>query len=137
MKTHTGQDLVAGNTERVQYVWSGRMTQLLKYTIQYNTVHAYLTPRWSQDPHTHISRQICLFVVCVCLFVLLLFLFSFFLVEVSSNMPMFPKGGSALTMFACSHTGVDVLDQTCYLTQSHYTDTRPTSPSIDPVQPGF
>ena len=35
----------------------------------------------------------------------------------------------------CCHTEIQVADQTFYLTQSQYTDTRPTSPSADPITP--
>ena len=38
--------------------------------------------------------------------------------------------------FTCCHTEIEVADQTFYLTQSQYTDTRPTSPSADPITPG-
>ena len=38
--------------------------------------------------------------------------------------------------FTCCHTDIEVADQTFYLTQSPYTDTRPTSPSADPITPG-
>ena len=38
--------------------------------------------------------------------------------------------------FTCCHTEIEVADQTFYLTQSHYTDTGPTSPSADPIMPG-
>ena len=38
--------------------------------------------------------------------------------------------------FTCCHTEIKVADQTFYLTQSQYTDTRPTSPSTDPITPG-
>ena len=31
------------------------------------------------------------------------------------------------------HTGIEIAGQTCYLTQSQYVDTWPTSPSTDPV----
>ena len=34
------------------------------------------------------------------------------------------------------HTEIEVADHTFYLTQSQYTDTRPTSPSTDPITPG-
>ena len=34
------------------------------------------------------------------------------------------------------HTQIEVSDQTFYLTQSHYTDNPPTSPSADPITPG-
>ena len=36
----------------------------------------------------------------------------------------------------CCHTEIQVADQTFYLTQSQYIDTRPTSPSADPRTPG-
>ena len=36
----------------------------------------------------------------------------------------------------CCHTEIEVADQTFYLTQSQYTDTRPTSPSANPITPG-
>ena len=36
----------------------------------------------------------------------------------------------------CCHTEIEVADQTFHLTQSQYTDTRPTSPSTDPITPG-
>ena len=38
--------------------------------------------------------------------------------------------------FMCCHTEIAVTDQTINLTQSQYTDTRPTSLSIDPITPG-
>ena len=38
--------------------------------------------------------------------------------------------------FTCCHTEVEVADQTFYLTQSQYTDTRPSNPSADPMMPG-
>ena len=38
--------------------------------------------------------------------------------------------------FTCCHTEIEVADQTFYLTQSQYTDTRLTSPSADPIMPG-
>ena len=36
----------------------------------------------------------------------------------------------------CSHTETEVADQTFYLARPQFTDTRPTSPSADPVKPG-
>ena len=36
----------------------------------------------------------------------------------------------------CCHTETEASDQTIYLTQSQYTDTRLTSPSADPITPG-
>ena len=38
--------------------------------------------------------------------------------------------------FTCCHTKIEAADQTFYLTQSQYTDTRLTSPSADPITPG-
>ena len=38
--------------------------------------------------------------------------------------------------FTCCHTEIEVADQTFYLTQSQYTDTGLTSPSVDPITPG-
>ena len=36
----------------------------------------------------------------------------------------------------CCHSETEAADQPCYLTQSQYTDTGPTSPSTDPIMPG-
>ena len=36
----------------------------------------------------------------------------------------------------CCHIGTEATDQACYLIQSKYTDTRPTSASADPRTPG-
>ena len=38
--------------------------------------------------------------------------------------------------FTCCHSEVEAADPTFYLTQSQYTDTRPSSPSADPITPG-
>ena len=38
--------------------------------------------------------------------------------------------------FTCCLTEIEVADQTFHLTQSQYADTRPSSPSTDPVTPG-
>ena len=38
--------------------------------------------------------------------------------------------------FTCCHTEIEAADQTFHLTQSQYTDTRPTSPSADSITPG-
>ena len=38
--------------------------------------------------------------------------------------------------FTCCHTEIEAADQTFQLTQSQYTDTRPTSPSADPIMLG-
>ena len=36
----------------------------------------------------------------------------------------------------CCHTEIEVADPTFHLTQSQYTDSRPTSPSTHPMAPG-
>ena len=46
------------------------------------------------------------------------------------------SGTDLLRQFDVLHTEVEVADQTFHLTQSQYTDTRPTSPSTDPITPG-
>ena len=38
--------------------------------------------------------------------------------------------------FTCSHTEIEVADQTFFLTLSQYTDSGPTSLSADPIMPG-
>ena len=38
--------------------------------------------------------------------------------------------------FTCCHTEIEVAYPTFHLTQSQYTDTGPTSPSVDPITPG-
>ena len=38
--------------------------------------------------------------------------------------------------FTCCHTVIEVADQTFHLNHPQYTDTGPTSPSIDPIMPG-
>ena len=53
-----------------------------------------------------------------------------------SNMLVYLGDGSACTISTCCHTEVEAADPTFYLTQSQYTDTRPTSPSTDPITPG-
>ena len=43
------------------------------------------------------------------------------------------EGRICTDKFTCCHTEIEVADPTFYLTQSQYTDTRPTSP---PIMPG-
>ena len=38
--------------------------------------------------------------------------------------------------FTCCHTETEFADQTFYITQSQYTDTRLTCPNADPIMPG-
>ena len=42
------------------------------------------------------------------------------------------RGRICTDNFACCHTEMEVADQTFYLTQSQYSDSRPTSTSADP-----
>ena len=51
-------------------------------------------------------------------------------------MQVYFRDGSAQTIFTCCHTEIEAADTTFYLTQSKYTDTGPTSPSVDPITPG-
>ena len=44
-----------------------------------------------------------------------------------------PLGRICSDKYTCCYTETEVADQTCYLTQSQHTDTRPTSPSADPI----
>ena len=39
--------------------------------------------------------------------------------------------------FTCGHTELEDADPTFHLTQSQYTDSGPTSPSVDPITPGW
>ena len=47
-----------------------------------------------------------------------------------------PQGRICEDNFACCHTEIEVADPIFFLTQSQYTDSGPTSPSIDPIMPG-
>ena len=51
-------------------------------------------------------------------------------------MLVYLRDGSAQTILRAAHTEIEAVDQTFYLTQSQYTDARPTSPSVDPITPG-
>ena len=46
-----------------------------------------------------------------------------------------PQGRICSDNFTCCHTEIQVADQTFYLIQSQYTDTRPTSPNTDLITP--
>ena len=47
------------------------------------------------------------------------------------------EGQTCLDNCTCCHTETEVVDQTCHLTQWHYTDQWPTCPSTDPKTPGI
>ena len=46
------------------------------------------------------------------------------------------QGRTCSDNFTCCHTGIEAADQAFHLTQSQYTDTRPTSPNTDSITPG-
>ena len=66
------------------------------------------------------TQFVCLFVGCV----------------TSQQQVSISQGRICSDNFTCCHTGIEVADQTFYLTQSQYTDTGPTSPRADPITPG-
>ena len=43
---------------------------------------------------------------------------------------------SGMDLLRQFYTEIEAADQTFHLTQWQYTDTRPTSPSTDPITPG-
>ena len=51
------------------------------------------------------------------------------------KLPSVSQGRTCWDSFRCCHTEREVADQTFCLTQSLYTDTGPTSPSVDPTMP--
>ena len=61
---------------------------------------------------------------------------SFFGCLTSQQHASVSQGRICSDNFMSCHTEIEVADQTFYLTQSQYTDTRPTSPSTDPITPG-
>ena len=66
------------------------------------------------------KEEVCLFVGCL----------------TSQQHASVSQGRICSDNFTCCHTEIEVADQTFHLTQSQYTDTRPTSPSANPVTPG-
>ena len=66
-----------------------------------------------------IGKWICLFVGCL----------------TSQQQASVSQGWICSDNFTCCHIEIEAADQTFYLTQSQYTDTRPTSPSADPIVP--
>ena len=51
-------------------------------------------------------------------------------------MRVYLSDGSAQTSLRAATLEIEVADPTFHLTQAQYTDTGPTSPSIDPITPG-
>ena len=66
------------------------------------------------------KRGVCLFVGCL----------------TSQQHVSVSQGRICSDNFMHSHTDIEVADQTFHLTQSQYIDTRPTSPSTDPIMSG-
>ena len=85
------------------------------YALEADTVTTRPTRRYSQS-----KRKLLLFVGCL----------------TSQQQASVSQGRICSDNFTCCHTVIEVADQTCYLTQSQYTDTGPTSPSADPITPG-
>ena len=81
------------------------------------TLHLYAVNQNCQLLH---SEFVCLFVGCL----------------TSQQHASVSQGWICSDNFTRCHTEIEVADQTFYLTQSQYTDTRPTSPSADPIMPG-
>ena len=73
----------------------------------------------SCEHHSELT-EVCLFVGCL----------------TSQQHASVSQGWICSDNFTCCHTEIEVADQTFYLTQSQYTDTRLTSPSADPITPG-
>ena len=67
-----------------------------------------------------ITRVVCLFVCCL----------------TSQQHASVSQGRICSDNFTCCHTEIEVADPTFYLTQSQYTNTGPTSLSVDPITPG-
>ena len=74
-------------------------------------------PKSYSAPHDY---SVCLFVGCL----------------TSQQHASVSQGRICSDNFTCCHTEIEIADHTFYLTQSQYTDTRPTSPSADPIMPG-
>ena len=90
----------------VSYLFTGRKRQSEKET--------------GTDRDRERDRHVCLLVGCL----------------TSQQQASVSQGRICSDNFTCCHTEIEVADPTFYLTQSQYTDTRPTSPSADPITPG-
>ena len=77
------------------------------------TTHLMISPRTK-------NNFVCLFVGCL----------------TSQQHASVSQGRICTDNFTCCHTEIEAADQTFHLTQSQYTNTRPTSPSADPISPG-
>ena len=62
---------------------------------------------------------------------------SLLVTECPSNKLVYLRERICSEKFTCCHTEIEAADSTFHFTQSHYTDTRPTSPSTDPIMPGI
>ena len=78
------------------------------------------------------ARRVC--AVCVSGLLLLLLLFVGRLT--SQQHASVSQGRICSDNFMCCHTDIEVAEQTLHLTQLQYTDTKPASPSADPIMPG-
>ena len=75
---------------------------------------------WAVVVLTLVSLHVCLFVGCL----------------TSQQQASVSQEQICSDNFVCCHTEIEAADQTFYLTQSQYTDTRPTCLSGDPIAPG-
>ena len=83
----------------------------------------------------YMSGRLACFLVAVC-GCLTLFVCLFVGCLTSQQHASVSQGRICTDNFTCCHTEIEAADQTFHLTQSQYTDTWPTSPSIDPITPG-
>ena len=93
-------------------------------------IHKHTHTNTTHPPHPHtrpqkqnnekMYKEICLLVGCL----------------TSQQQAGVSQGRICSDNFTCCHAEIGVADPTFYLTQSQYTDTGPTSPSVDPITPG-
>ena len=95
---------------------------IIMYACAHVLIHTHTHTHTHVHTHarTHAHTLVCLFVGCL----------------MSQQQACVSQGQICSDNFMCCHTETEVADQTFYLTQSQYTDTRQTSPSADPISPG-
>ena len=99
---------------------------LVRFLIMLSYDNALISPRW---PGMDLSRQFYLLPHCDRRYSCLL------VAQHPSNMLVYLRDGSAHNCMSC-HMKKEVADQTFYLTQSQYTDTKPTRTGADPTTLG-
>ena len=111
-----GANWLKDKTDCMQFKWQEKRNPLQNCCIFKNSKGAIMLQS-AATPHWHSTA---LFVGCF----------------TSQQHASVSQGRICSDNFTCCHTEIEVADQTLYLTQSQYTDTRPTSPSTDPIAPG-